>query len=198
VLASLLGWIAAHGLPALFVLLMVGVFGLPVPDEALLTFAGVLAGQGRLPFAATWAVAATGAMCGITVSFLVGRTGGRVVVARYGAWLHITPERVVQIERWMEHSGRWVLAFGYFVPGVRHVTAIVAGFSGVPPRIFASAAYLGAALWSLTFITLGWYVGERWEEVLHIVNRHLVTGAAVIIAVAALAGVTQYVRSRLR
>jgi len=181
----ILHWIAAYGLGAIFVLLTLGVFGLPVPDETLLTLTGVLIGQGRLGFPTAWIAAAAGSMCGITLSYVLGRTGGRAILIHYGSWLHVTHDRVARVEDWMEHSGRWALVFGYFVPGVRHLTAIVAGSSELPPSIFASAAYSGAALWSLTFIGLGWYVGERWEEVLAAVHRHLVAGALVLAIVVA-------------
>ena len=180
---TILHWIAAYGLGAIFVLLMLGVFGLPVPDETLLTFTGVLVGQGRLGFASSWIVAACGSMCGVTLSYVIGRTGGRALLVRYGSWLHVTHDRLARVENWMEHSGRWSLTFGYFIPGVRHVTAIVAGSSELPPTIFASAAYPGAALWSLTFIVLGWYVGDRWQEVLGVLHRHL-AGASFVLALA--------------
>ena len=189
---AILHWIEADGLAAIFLLLMVGVFGLPVPDETLLTFTGVLVGRGRLGFPSSWIVAACGSMCGITLSYVLGRTGGRALLVRYGSWLHITHERLVRVERWMEHKGRWALTFGYFIPGVRHVTAIVAGSSELPPSIFASAAYPGAALWSLTFISWGWYVGERWEEVLSVVERHLVAGSVLLAA-----GIGAYLAFRL-
>ena len=180
---TILHWIAAYGLGAIFVLLMLGVFGLPVPDETLLTFTGVLVGQGRLGFASSWIVAACGSMCGVTLSYVIGRTGGRALLVRYGSWLHVTHDRLARVENWMEHSGRWSLTFGYFIPGVRHVTAIVAGSSELPPMIFAGAAYPGAALWSLTFIVLGWYVGDRWQEVLGVLHRHL-AGASFVLALA--------------
>ena len=182
---TILHWIAAYGLGAIFFLLMLGVFGLPVPDETLLTFTGVLIGQGRLGFPSAWIVAASGSMCGITLSYVVGRTGGHGILVRYGAWLHITHDRVVRVEDWMEHAGRWALVFGYFIPGVRHLTAIVAGSSELPPSIFASFAYPGAAIWSLTFIALGWYVGDRWPHVLATVHAHLVAAALVLAAAVA-------------
>src|SRR5450759_3326638 len=46
--AFILPWIAHYGIAAIFVLLLLGVFGLPVPDETLLTFAGVLVRRGEL------------------------------------------------------------------------------------------------------------------------------------------------------
>ena len=43
-----LDWIARHGYPALFVLLVLGIVGLPVPDETVLTFVGYLSAKGML------------------------------------------------------------------------------------------------------------------------------------------------------
>jgi len=166
-------WIATYGAGALFGLLVLGVFGLPVPDETLLTFAGVLVREGELGFAVTWVAAALGSMCGISLSYTLGRTAGITLVMHYGKWLRITPAHLRRVEQWMEHGGKWTLTFGYFVPGVRHLTAIIAGSTALPPRIFMTFAYTGAALWSLTFISLGWYVGERWETVLRTVDRHV-------------------------
>lgn len=41
-------WITHYGYVAIFVLLMLGIVGLPVPDEALLTFVGYLSFKGDL------------------------------------------------------------------------------------------------------------------------------------------------------
>ncbi|MBW8869058.1 MAG: VTT domain-containing protein, partial [Acidobacteria bacterium] len=108
---------------------------------------------------------------------------------------HVTRADLDRIERWFEHSGRWVLMFGYFIPGVRHFTALVAGSSRLPRAVFARFAYTGAAMWSLTFITLGWYVGDRWETALAAAQRHLLT---VAIVVAALVGLYALLHRRWR
>jgi hypothetical protein len=41
-------WIAQHGYAAIFLLLMLGIVGLPLPDEALLMFVGYLTLKGEL------------------------------------------------------------------------------------------------------------------------------------------------------
>ena len=181
--ASLLHWISAYGPAAIAVLLFLGVFGLPVPDETLLTFAGVLVREGDLHFVPALLAAIVGSIGGITLSYVVGRTLGRGAVDHFGRWLHVTRSDLARVEHWFERSGRWVLTFGYFIPGVRHFTAIVAGSSALPPPVFARYAYSGAAIWALTFITLGWYVGPAWEAALATVHRHLVTMAIVGAAV---------------
>jgi membrane protein DedA with SNARE-associated domain len=41
-------WIAHYGYAGLFTLLLLGIVGLPVPDETLLVYAGYLIGKGEL------------------------------------------------------------------------------------------------------------------------------------------------------
>jgi len=191
---SIIHWITVYGPAAIFVLLFLGVFGLPVPDETLLTFAGVLVREGHLHFVSTLTAAALGSMGGITLSYVVGRTLGLGVVDRFGRWLHVTRADLARVERWFERSGRWVLTFGYFIPGVRHFTAIVAGSSRLPPAVFARYAYSGAAIWALTFMTFGWYVGSEWEPALAAVHRHMVAAIAVAVAAALVVFVVRRMR----
>lgn len=181
---SFLHWIAAYGPLAIFVLLFLGVFGLPVPDETLLTFAGVLVRQGNLHLVPALAAAILGSMGGITLSYTIGRIFGLGAVDRFGRWLHVTREDLARVEGWFEHSGRWLLTFGYFIPGVRHFTALVAGSSRLPAPVFARFAYAGAAIWATTFIALGWYVGPAWEQALAAAHRHMATLAVVAGALA--------------
>ena len=50
---------------------------------------------------------------------------------------------------------------GYFIPGVRHFTAIVAGTSKLELHSFALFAYSGATLWVSTFVFLGYHFGPQ-------------------------------------
>ena len=155
-------YLAHYGPLGLFVLLMLGILGLPVPDEVLLTTAGMLVRAGKLTLVATFVASLLGSACGITLSFILGLSAGRRLLARYGAWLHIGSARYTRFQHLYEKFGRWTLLFGYFVPGFRHLTAIVAGTSGLGWRSFALFAYAGALVWVVTFLVGGFYVGDAW------------------------------------
>ena len=73
---ALLNWIPEYGYPALFLLLMLGIVGLPIPDETLLTFSGYLIFKNELALMPTLATAFLGSICGITVSYVIGRRLG--------------------------------------------------------------------------------------------------------------------------
>ncbi len=172
-------WIAHYGYAAIFLLLMAGVFGVPVPDETLITFIGFLIGQGKLHVVPAWLAAVLGSCIGITISYVVGRFFG-TAVQRWGSFLHLRPERTQRVEAWFQRRGKWLLAGGYFVPGFRHVTALVAGASGLPIEVFMRFAYAGAALWVSAFMTLGYGVGKDWPPMLSAIQRHLYLGSALL------------------
>jgi membrane protein DedA with SNARE-associated domain len=180
---DLLQKISQYGYPGLFVALVLGIVGLPVPDETLLVFFGYLAFRGSLHPGLTWLTAFAGSTCGITISYLLGRSVGYGFVHRYGRYLHLTEERLKQILQWFDKVGHWLLTFGYFVPGVRHFTALVAGMSGVSYRSFALFAYFGAFLWVSAFVGLGYFLGEHWKAAFEGVHRYeLFVLAGVIVA----------------
>jgi len=158
----LLEWLGRYGPVVLFCAQMFGIFGLPIPDELLLTVAGALARQGQLPLVVTFLAALAGCMCGITLSYVLGRTVGVAAMHRVK---HVSSSAVARAQRWFARFGCWLLMFGYFIPGVRHVTAIVAGSTPVNYRTFAMYAYTGAVLWCLTFVTLGYIAGSQWRRV---------------------------------
>jgi membrane protein DedA with SNARE-associated domain len=181
-------WLTSFGAPAVFVLLMLGVFGLPIPDETVLLLAGVLAGQGQLRPLPTAVAGVGGAMIAITVSYALGRFAGLPLLLRYGDRIHIHRSLVARVGRWFDRFGTWLLTAGYFLPGVRHVTAIVAGASSLSAGRFALFAYTGAVLWALSFLSVGYLAGNQWMALVSGLHRR----ATVVIIIAG-AGVSALV-----
>jgi membrane protein DedA with SNARE-associated domain len=178
----LLHWLAQYGDAAIFGLLVFGIVGLPVPDETLLTLAGVLVRNGDLRLVPTYVAAAAGAMTGITVSFAIGRFVGLPLLHRYGRAVHVSEARVRQAHDWFDRGGGWALFAAYWIPGVRHLIALVAGSSELEPRRFALFAYTGALLWSAAFLALGYFLGDRWRPVLDALRRPRLVAAVAAVA----------------
>lgn len=147
-----------YGSFGLFILLALGIFGLPIPDETLLVLAGYFISKGKLPPALTAGLAISGSMVGITLSYLVGRTAGHSVILRYGKWIGITKAKLDLAHRWFLRIGKWMLLIGFYIPGVRHFTGIVAGSVSLDYWQFAIFSYIGAAIWVLLFLTIGYYL----------------------------------------
>jgi len=173
--------ISQYGYLAIFGLLMLGILGLPVPDETLLTLSGYLAFKGDLQLVPTVAVAYAGTIAGITLSYALGRLADYTLIAKYGRFIHLTEERLSRARSWFERFGKWLLLFGYFLPGFRHVTAILAGVSKLRPAVFAGFAYIGAFCWSLTFLLLGYFLGKDWIKISSRVHSYLLVGSGLLV-----------------
>lgn len=172
-------WITQYGYGAIFVLLMLGIVGLPVPDETLLTFAGYLVFKQKLTFLPTLLTAFLGSSCGISVSYACGRGLGAYLM-KVGPVLRLKPEHLSEAQSWFARRGKYVLFIGYFVPGIRHLTALVAGSSRLPLPLFALFAYSGALIWTSSFIGLGYLFGEEWAQLSDRLHRPLIMLASLV------------------
>ena len=163
-----LDWIVAYGYAALFCVLMLGIIGAPFPDDLILGFAGYLVFAGYFKPIPTVVFAFMGSLCGITVSYGLGRFLGWSIIVKHGYRFHITPQRLNKVTAWYNRFGKWSLVIGYFISGVRHWTAFVAGVSKLRMPVFALFAYTGGLIWSVTLISAGYILGEEW----HCISTH--------------------------
>ncbi|MDB5054889.1 MAG: rane phosphatase-like protein [Bacilli bacterium] len=177
-------FILHYGYSALFILLAAGIVGLPVPDEILMTFVGYLTSIALFNFWLALFISFAGAMSGMIVSYTLGKKVGKPVLFRYGKWVKLTPARLNRAEIWFQKYGLWTVCFGYFVPGVRHFTCYWAGVSGVKFWRYLLFAGSGALIWCATFITLGHFLGNSMEHVIHLMHKYLGYGFTAIIITA--------------
>ncbi len=173
IMESAFTWISSYGYVAIFGLLMLGIVGLPVPDEALLTFVGYLNFRGELMLAPSIVSAFLGSACGISLSYTLGRLAGPALLTKFSGRLHINQEHIAKAQQWVQRWGKYTLLIAYFVPGVRHLAALMTGVSKLPLGTFMRFAYAGALLWSGTFITIGYWLGEEWNRLSPTLHRSL-------------------------
>lgn len=178
--SSLVSWLLEYGSFALFILLMLGIFALPVPDETLMVFAGVLMAHGKLDIIPTIIAAFLGTCAGITISYLIGRTAGTFLIRKYGHWIRLTEAKMQRVHNWFEKVGRWALFIGYFIPGVRHLTGYAAGISVLEYRIFALFSYSGALIWCILFLSIGYFLGNKWIHIAELLEEQWTTIAFIV------------------
>ena len=84
-----------HGLPLLFLVVMLESFGIPLPGETAVIFFGVLASKGDYDVVTVIVVAASGAIVGDNLGYwFLGRIGGRALFRR-NKYLHRYAETVI-------------------------------------------------------------------------------------------------------
>lgn len=187
VLDLLKGWILEFGYIAMYSFLAVGIIGLPVPDEILMTFIGYVTSLEWFSYPVSIGVCFAGSMTGMLVSYGIGHKVGKPFLTRYGKWIKLTPHRLAKAEEWFKRFGLWTVTFGYFVPGVRHFTCYLAGISGVRIWKYLLYAGSGALVWTVTFISLGRFIGDNLDVTMIAVHRYIGIGVGAAALIACLA-----------
>lgn len=165
--------VSHYGYIGIFSLLMFGIVGLPVPDEILMTLAGYFIKLHKLHYFLTVITAIGGSMVGMSLSFLIGRYLGLPFLHRYGKRIALTPKRYERVESWFERFGKCTIIFGYFIPGIRQLTAIYAGISRWTYQAFFFYAFIGSVVWVMVFVNLGIYFGEHWREYTLLIHKSI-------------------------
>jgi membrane protein DedA with SNARE-associated domain len=172
----------SHGLPLLFVVVMIESFGVPLPGETALIAFGVLASQGHYSIVVVIAVAAAGAIVGDNLGYLIiGRWGGRNLLERWGPLRRFSQRYLPPTERLMEKHGDKVVFFGRFVTVLRYTAAWVAGIAGMPWRKFLFWNAVGGICWATLVGLVAYYAGNAAADA---IQRYGIYAAAVIAAAA--------------
>lgn len=134
----------------------------PVPSEAVLPFAGFMWFAGKMSFWPILLSATLGSIIGSVISYCLGLWGGRPLIARYGKYLLLNEHHLVQTEKFFNRFGPKAIFISRFIPVIRHLISLPAGFSQMNFTKFVIYTILGAGLWNAFLIYLGYYLGNQW------------------------------------
>ncbi|MEV0180113.1 DedA family protein [Streptomyces sp. NPDC050625] len=171
-LAHLAPLLSTYGYWAVAAVVLLEDFGVPAPGETMLIAAGIYAGAGQLNIVAVAVLAFAAAVAGDNIGYLIGRSGGRAFVHRWGRYVFLTPERFHKAEEFFTHHGGKIVTIARFVEGLRQANGIIAGTSGMAwPRFLAFNA-LGAALWVALWATLAYVAGTHITAIYDEISRY--------------------------
>ena len=163
------------GYVAIFVVVILGNVGLPVPEETVLALAGYLVHDGVLRLPLTLAVGVLGAATGDNVGYWIGRRLGRPTIERYGARVGITRERMERIEGFVTRYGALGVFGARFIPGVRMLGGPLAGACGLATLPFVIANLLGALVYVPYAVGIGyalaWGLGPWLRRIEHVAGK---------------------------
>jgi membrane protein DedA with SNARE-associated domain len=161
--------------------------GLLVPGESLVLASGFLAHRGVLKLDAVMAAAAAGAIIGDNIGYQLGCRLGREWLLRHGGRFELREQRLHQAEAFFDRHGPKAVFFGRFIGFARALVPFVAGAARMPYRQFIIYNALGAVLWTIGFVTLGYVAGASWQMAEKWIGRSglIIAGVMILLAVIA-------------
>jgi len=156
--------------------------GLLIPGESLVLASGFFAHPGILRLDAVIAAVALGAVAGDNIGYLLGARLGRDWLLKKGSRFGLRKKRLAQVDAFFQRQGPRAVFIGRFIGFARALVPFVAGASGMSYRRFVVADALGAGLWTVAFVALGYVLGASWQVAEKWISRSgLVLGAVLLL-----------------
>ncbi|OYT88901.1 MAG: DedA family protein [Burkholderiales bacterium PBB6] len=161
---ALLPIFTEYGYLAVFTMLLICGFGIPVPEDVTLVTGGVIAGLGYADPHTMFAVGMAGVLIGDGMVFAIGRFQGEKVMRWRIFRKVLTPERYASAQGAFEKYGRWVMFVARFLPGLRTPVFFTAGMScrvsvGTWFLMDGVAALISVPIW----VYLGYFGARNWD-----------------------------------
>jgi membrane protein DedA with SNARE-associated domain len=145
-----------HGYLFLFAIVLVEQAGLPVPAVPVLLAMGALVGMGVFSLPACVAVTVAACLIADLAWYGLGRRYGSSIL-RLVCRIALEPDSCVRrTEDVFARQGTRALLYAKFVPGLSTVVTPVAGLARLGPGLFLLADTAGAAVWSATYLLVGY------------------------------------------
>jgi membrane protein DedA with SNARE-associated domain len=190
--AWLLDLFARYGYAVVFAGVFLENTGLPVPGETALLAGAALAHFGQLSLGWVIVTAIAAAILGDNLGFFIGRRGGRRLAERHGRHIGLTPERLLEFDRFFLRHGPKTVFAARFITGLRVVGAVLAGGSGMkwPQFLFFNAT--GAVVWCTVIASAGYSLAYSWATLERWVGRSGLVALALVAAI----GLTGWMRAQ--
>ncbi|MBM7649411.1 membrane protein DedA with SNARE-associated domain [Bacillus ectoiniformans] len=156
--SQILIYLSQYGYIILFLVGVFGIAGIPVPEESLFVYLGILAKNDKIDFSTAWLSLSLGAFTGMLISYFLGRKIGKPLLERYGKYVGMNKGK------WSKFVLHWdmkkSLFAGFFIPGIRQFNPYFAGMAKFPLIGFIIISVLGSLLWVWVYIFIGFVISS--------------------------------------
>ncbi|WP_312241532.1 DedA family protein [Pantoea sp.] len=154
--------IAQYGYPGVLL-------GCLIEGETFTLLGGIAAHEGLLRYSGVVIAAMIGGGIGDQLLFWLGRRYGTRILRRFKKH----QDKLVKANHLIQrHPSLFVIGVR-FMYGFRLIGPIIIGASHLRPLKFFLLNVVGAAIWALLFVSLGYFAGEMITPLLHKIDQHL-------------------------
>lgn len=173
------------GYLGIFLLMTIESSFIPFPSEIVLIPAGYLASKGDMSIGLIMASALGGSMAGAFINYYLALLLGRKILRKYGKYFFINENAIEKMDSYFEKHGHISTFIGRLIPGIRQLISIPAGLARMNLVVFSIYTALGAGIWALILVMLGYLIGEN-QELIDIYLKQITMAVLAILVLLAL------------
>jgi membrane protein DedA with SNARE-associated domain len=156
--------ISQFGYFGIFIILVLGGLGLPVPEEAPIIIAGILSRNGKMHWIPALASCFAGVLVGDFVVYFLGFFYGEKVLSLPLTRKFLTKARETQIKGYFDRHGVKILILGRFAVGFRTAAYLTAGILRLPTLKLLLTDLFAASISTFLMFGLSYAFASKVEE----------------------------------
>jgi len=168
------------GYIGIFLLMTIESSFIPFPSEIVLIPAGYLASKGDMNMGMITISALGGSMAGAFINYFLALFLGRKILKKYGKYFFISEDALYKMDNYFERHGHISTFIGRLVPGIRQLISIPAGLARMNLAVFSTYTALGAGIWALILVMLGYLIGEN-QQLIESYLKQITMGVLVVL-----------------
>jgi membrane protein DedA with SNARE-associated domain len=167
---TIVGYIGDMGYWGIFLLMFLESTFFPFPSEIIMIPAGYLAYKGEMNVYIVVLIGIFGSVAGALFNYYLAMYFGRKFILKYGKYFFIKEETLDKLEAFFTKHGELSTFNGRLIPGIRQLISLPAGLAKMNIAKFSFYSALGAGIWVIVLVSLGYLLGSNEElisEYLH-------------------------------
>ncbi|SFP01433.1 DedA family protein [Hydrogenimonas thermophila] len=185
-MAEIVNWIVETvgtlGYLGIFIMMFLESSFFPFPSEVAMIPAGYLASKGEMNLITAFVAGAGGSLAGAIFNYILGHKLGRPFLIKYGKYFFIKEETIKKTELFFQKYGSASTLFGRLIPGIRQYISLPAGIAKMPLLSFSIYTFIGAGIWCIVLLSLGYIFGEH-EDKIQEAMHYILLGISILIIV---------------
>lgn len=174
------------GYAGIFIMMAIESSFIPFPSEIVLIPAGYLASQGEMNIFMIMLSALGGSMVGAFINYYLALRLGRVLLEKYGKYFFIKESALEKMDNYFAKHGAISTFSGRLIPGIRQLISIPAGLARMNLIQFSTYTALGAGIWALVLVLLGYFIGENQELINSYLKQITIAVLVLLVIIAAI------------
>jgi membrane protein DedA with SNARE-associated domain len=191
---TIVSYIGDMGYLGIFLLMFLESTFFPFPSEIIMIPAGYLAYKGEMNLYIIILVGILGSVAGALLNYYLAMIFGRKFILKYGKYFFIKEETLDKLESFFAKHGEISTFTGRLIPGIRQLISLPAGLARMHIAKFSFYTALGAGIWVIVLVAVGYLVGSNEE----LISEYLKSATLIALVSVVLITIFYIVRNRRR
>lgn len=191
---TIVSYIGDMGYWGIFLLMFIESTFFPFPSEIIMIPAGYLAFKGEMNLYLVIFMGIAGSLAGALVNYYLALSFGRTFILKYGKYFFIKEETLNKLELFFTTHGEISTFSGRLIPGIRQLISLPAGLARMNIARFSFYTSLGAGIWVIVLVAVGYLVGSNEE----LISEYLKSATLIALVSVVLISIFYVVRYKRR